>query len=86
MLSSPSWVAEDAVKKSETRMCTDILNSYLVDRSRKYLELRRIMREIFEGDVTLKFDVESQLTEKREQEEAIDVALLAEEESNTTRM
>ena len=67
-------------------MCTDILNSYLVDRSRKYLELRRIMREIFEGDVTLKFDVESQLTEKREQEEAIDVALLAEEESNTTRM
>ena len=44
------------------------------------------MREIFEGDVTLKFDVESQLTEKREQEEAIDVALLAEEESNTTRM
>ena len=50
---------EDTFKESEARMCKEIINSYVVDGSWKDLELRRIFREILEGDENLKTDVEN---------------------------
>ena len=48
---------EDAFKDSEARMCKEIINSYVVDGSWKDVELRKILREILEGDENLKTDV-----------------------------
>ena len=68
--------------QSETRMCSEIVSTFIVDGSLKQLDLRRIVKAILEGDATRRIGVESQL---RENEEAIK-AMFAEEEGITRRV
>ena len=48
----------EAVRNSEKRICTDIVETTIVDECWKKLEYARIMREILAGDINLKLEIE----------------------------
>ena len=54
-------IMEAAVKKSDTRMCSEIAYIFLMDGSGEKLELRRIGRDVMDGNENLRVQVEYSL-------------------------